>query len=97
MVNRLVEPTSGDIMINGISIKSMDAIFLRRSIGYVIQEIGLFPHYNVFDNIAIVPVLLKWGKDKIKKRVFELLELVNLTAGYSEKYPAELSGEERQR
>jgi osmoprotectant transport system ATP-binding protein len=97
MVNRLVEPSSGNIMINGISIKSMDAISLRRSIGYVIQEIGLFPHYNVFDNIAIVPVLLKWRKDEIKKRVFELLELVNLPASYSEKYPAELSGGERQR
>jgi osmoprotectant transport system ATP-binding protein len=98
MINRLVEPSSGEIFINGKNIKSVDPIHLRRNIGYVIQEIGLFPHYSVFENIATVPRLLKWEESRIKKRVEELLELFNLSPGeYSSKYQAELSGGERQR
>ncbi|WP_129408245.1 ATP-binding cassette domain-containing protein [Marinitoga lauensis] len=98
LINRLIERTSGDIQFDGISIDKIDKIQLRRSIGYVIQEIGLFPHYNVFENISVVPKLLGWDKKKIKNRVKELIELVNLE--YDEvvdKYPLELSGGQRQR
>lgn len=97
MINRLIEPTSGDILIKGKSIKSLDPVILRREIGYVIQEVGLFPHYSVFDNIALVPRLLNWKEEEIKKRVGELLELVTLNSGYADKYPLQLSGGERQR
>ncbi|MGY4687071.1 glycine/betaine ABC transporter ATPase [Petrotoga mexicana DSM 14811] len=98
MINRLIERTSGDILFNGKSIDDINPIQLRRSIGYVIQEIGLFPHMTVFDNIAVVPRLLKWPEEKIKKRVYDLLDLVNLdpdTNAY--KFPAQLSGGQRQR
>ncbi|KAF2956350.1 ABC transporter ATP-binding protein [Marinitoga sp. 38H-ov] len=98
LINKLIERTSGDILFDGVSIDSIDKIQLRRKIGYVIQEIGLFPHYNVFDNIAVVPKLLGWKKKKIENRVKELIELVNLN--YEEvinKYPTELSGGQRQR
>ncbi|WGS64722.1 ABC transporter ATP-binding protein [Marinitoga aeolica] len=98
LINRLIERTSGDILFDGISIDNIDKIQLRRKIGYVIQEIGLFPHYNVFDNIAVVPKLLGWNKKKIKNRVKELINLINLK--YDEvinKYPMELSGGQRQR
>lgn len=97
MINRLIEPTEGDIFIHGESITSLDPVELRRSIGYVIQEIGLFPHMNVFDNIAVVPRLLKWEEKKIKSRIEELLDLVTLNTSYMYKYPLQLSGGERQR
>lgn len=97
MINRLIERTSGDIKFDGTSIDDINQIELRRSIGYVIQEIGLFPHMTVFDNIAVVPKLLKWSEDKIKKRVYELLDLVNLEESQALKYPAQLSGGQRQR
>lgn len=97
MINRLIEPTSGDIFIKGRSIKGLDPVILRREIGYVIQEVGLFPHYSVYDNIALVPRLLKWKEDDIKKRVGELLDLVTLNSTYADKYPLQLSGGERQR
>jgi len=97
MINRLIEPTSGDILIKGKSIKSLDPVILRREIGYVIQEVGLFPHYSVFDNIAIVPRLLNWKEEEIKKRVGEVLDLVTLNSTYADKYPLQLSGGERQR
>jgi len=98
MINRLIERTSGDILFNGKSIDDINPIRLRRSIGYVIQEIGLFPHMTVFDNIAVVPKLLRWPEDKIKKRVQELLDLVNLDPDSdAHKYPAQLSGGQRQR
>ncbi|KUK16356.1 ABC transporter ATP-binding protein [Petrotoga olearia] len=98
MINRLIERTSGDILFNGKSIDDINPIELRRSIGYVIQEIGLFPHMTVFDNIAVVPRLLKWPEDKIKKRVYDLLDLVNLDPeSTAHKYPAQLSGGQRQR
>lgn len=97
MVNRLIEPDEGDILINGESIFDLDPVKLRRGIGYVIQEIGLFPHYSVFDNIAIVPRLHKWDENKIKERVYEVLDIVTLNSSYADKYPRQLSGGERQR
>ena len=97
MINRLIDATEGDIKINSESIYSLDAVQLRRSIGYVIQETGLFPHMNVFDNIAVVPRLLEWNEKKIKFRVEELLDLVTLNTSYMYKYPLQLSGGERQR
>lgn len=98
MINRLIEPTSGEILIDGVSQKDIDPIVLRRQIGYVIQEIGLFPHMSVFDNIAVVPRLLKWDESRIKEHIYELLDLVNLEPEeFAEKYPAQLSGGQRQR
>ncbi len=97
MVNRLIDATEGDIKINGESIYNLDAVQLRRSMGYVIQETGLFPHMNVFDNIAVVPRLLEWNVKKIKTRIEELLDLVTLNSTYMYKYPLQLSGGERQR
>lgn len=98
MINRLIERTGGDIRFDGTSIDEIDPIQLRRSIGYVIQEIGLFPHMTVFDNIAVVPRLLKWDEEKIRKRVDELLDLVNLEPDtYRDRFPAQLSGGQRQR
>ncbi|KLO25105.1 MULTISPECIES: ABC transporter ATP-binding protein [unclassified Marinitoga] len=98
LINRLIERTTGDILFDGKSIDNIDKIQLRRSIGYVIQEIGLFPHYTVYENIAVVPKLLNWNKEKINERVEELLELVNLDyESVINKYPLELSGGQRQR
>jgi osmoprotectant transport system ATP-binding protein len=98
MINRLIEKTDGEIVVDGTSLDEIDPIRLRRSIGYVIQEIGLFPHMTVFDNIAVTPRLMKWDESRIKKHVFELLDLVNLEpSDYAEKYPAQLSGGQRQR
>ncbi len=98
MLNRLNSITEGDIRYDGVSIKDINPIELRRSIGYVIQEIGLFPHMTVYENIATVPRLLKWPEDKIRKRVDELLDLVNLAPDqFRKKYPSEVSGGQRQR
>ncbi|NLY88955.1 MAG: betaine/proline/choline family ABC transporter ATP-binding protein [Firmicutes bacterium] len=97
MINRLIEPTSGDILIHGKSVVDMEAVKLRRSIGYVIQEIGLFPHFSVYENIAVVPRLLNWEEKRIKERVDELLHLVTLDPSYAQKYPMQLSGGEQQR
>lgn len=98
MINRLIEPTSGRIFIGDEDVTHRDADDLRRHIGYVIQGAGLFPHYTVAENIAIVPRLLGWKKDRIAARVDELLELVNLEpAQYRDRYPRELSGGQQQR
>lgn len=97
MINRLIVPSEGDIKIDGKSIFDFDEIVLRRGIGYVIQEVGLFPHYTIYDNIALVPKLLGWEKKKIEKRVYELIELINLPKFYLNRYPKELSGGEKQR
>ncbi len=98
MINRLIEPTSGKIYVNGKDISQQDPIQLRRSIGYVIQEIGLMPHMTVEENIALVPTLQKWPKDKKRKRVEELLEMVELDVDETiHKYPRQLSGGQRQR
>jgi osmoprotectant transport system ATP-binding protein len=98
MVNRLIDITEGDITIGGTSVTSLDATELRRSIGYVIQQVGLFPHMTVADNTAVVPRLLGWPKSRIAERVDELLELVDLPpADYRGRFPSQLSGGERQR
>jgi len=98
MINRLIEPTSGQITIAGEDVSALPAVELRRRIGYVIQQVGLFPHMTVADNVAVVPRLLRWPAARITARVEELLELVGLDpAGYAKRYPAALSGGERQR
>ena len=97
LINRLVEPDEGNITIDGKSIFNYDPVLLRRNIGYVIQGTGLLPHYSVFDNIAIVPKLLKWNKKKIEQRVLELLDLVTLDESFADAYPSQLSGGEQQR
>jgi osmoprotectant transport system ATP-binding protein len=97
LVNRLIDFDEGDITIDGRSIRELDAVELRRGIGYVIQQIGLFPHMTVGDNVAVVPKLLGWPKQRIRERVVELIELVGLEAGDRERYPSQLSGGQRQR
>jgi len=97
MINRLTPFDKGNIVVNGTSINDIDPVELRRKMGYVIQEIGLFPHFTVFENIAIVPRLLKWDQKKIEHRVEEIIELVTLDQSFVQKYPLELSGGERQR
>ena len=97
MVNRLIEPTEGDILVGGRSVRERDPTELRRGIGYVIQHVGLFPHLSVGENVATVPRLLGWERERIRARVAELLELVGLGADDRDRYPAELSGGQRQR
>jgi osmoprotectant transport system ATP-binding protein len=98
MINRLIEPTDGTISIDDRDTRTYDVNDLRRSIGYVIQQVGLFPHQTVADNIATVPRLLKWPRQRIQARVEELLDLIGLPAAqYGKRLPSELSGGERQR
>jgi osmoprotectant transport system ATP-binding protein len=98
MVNRLIEPTSGQILIDGVDIATRDATELRRGIGYVIQQVGLFPHQTIGENVATVPRLLGWPRDRQRARAEELLRLVGLEpARYRGRYPSQLSGGERQR
>ena len=97
LVNRMIDLTSGDILLDGVSITRRKPAELRREIGYVIQQIGLFPHQTVAQNVATVPKLLGWDKERTQRRVRELLELVGLTAEMGERYPAQLSGGQRQR
>ncbi len=97
MVNRLYEPSGGRILVNGEDTASVSPTELRRHIGYVIQQTGLFPHLRIEDNIATVPRLLKWDKGRIDRRVDEMLELVNLPLAYRRRYPRQLSGGEQQR
>ncbi|MEP7082752.1 MAG: ABC transporter ATP-binding protein [Chloroflexota bacterium] len=98
MVNRLIEPTSGRITIGGRDVMSLPAVQLRRRIGYVIQQVGLFPHLTIGENVAVVPRLLGWKPGRIAERVEELLDLVGLDpATFKDRYPSELSGGERQR
>jgi len=98
MINRLVEPTSGQIYVNGQPIDEMNPVELRRNIGYVIQNIGLFPHMTIAQNVCIVPHLKKWSTEKKQARVNELLEMVGLDpAIYCDRYPDELSGGQQQR
>ena len=97
MVNRLVPFDSGDIRIDGRSVRDIPVVELRRGIGYVIQQIGLFPHMTVADNIGTVPRLLGWPKARIRERAAELLELVGLEESDGARYPATLSGGQRQR
>jgi osmoprotectant transport system ATP-binding protein len=97
MINRLIEPTSGTIEVAGRDITSMSPPELRRSIGYVIQQIGLFPHRTIAENIATVPKLLGWDQGRIDRRVDELLAVVDLDRSMRDRYPSELSGGQRQR
>jgi osmoprotectant transport system ATP-binding protein len=97
MVNRLIDITEGDITIGGQSVRSLDLTELRRGIGYVFQQIGLFPHMSVEDNIGTVPRLLGWDKRRIRARVGELLELVGLEQSDAKRYPGQFSGGQRQR
>lgn len=98
MINRMIDRYDGTILIDGKENKMQNPELLRRGIGYVIQSIGLFPHMNVCDNITVVPRLLKWEKDRFKRRALELMDLVGLDPEqYGQKYPHELSGGEAQR
>jgi osmoprotectant transport system ATP-binding protein len=98
MINRLIEPTSGRITIDGEDVMALPAVELRRRIGYVIQQVGLFPHLTVAENVAVVPRLLRWPEPRIRDRVEQLLDLVRLEpASYRDRYPSALSGGERQR
>ncbi|ANW16838.1 ATP-binding cassette domain-containing protein [Streptomyces clavuligerus] len=98
MVNRLIEPTAGRILVDGEDVSAVDPVRLRRRIGYVIQHVGLFPHRSVLDNTATVPALVGWKRAKARARAAELLDLVGLDpAVYGSRYPAQLSGGQRQR
>ncbi|MEC2063960.1 choline ABC transporter ATP-binding protein OpuBA [Bacillus inaquosorum] len=97
MINRLIEPSAGKIFIDGENIMEQDPVELRRKIGYVIQQIGLFPHMTIQQNISLVPKLLKWPEQKRKERARELLKLVDMGPEYLDRYPHELSGGQQQR
>jgi osmoprotectant transport system ATP-binding protein len=97
LINRLVTPTAGEIWVNGASNSQVDIIRLRRGIGYVIQDVGLFPHFTIERNIALVPKIEGWPQEKIRARVRELLELVGLSPEIATRYPRQLSGGQKQR
>ncbi len=98
LVNRLVEPTSGQVLVDGRDVAAVDPVTLRRSMGYVIQQVGLFPHQSVGENIGCVPRLLGWDRSRIAARVSELLDLVGLEPGtFATRRPDQLSGGQRQR
>jgi osmoprotectant transport system ATP-binding protein len=97
MVNRMIDPTAGTILVDGKDVLASDPPTLRRGIGYVIQQAGLFPHRTVLDNVATVPLLSGWSKSKARARAAELLELVGLSAEFAKRYPAQLSGGQQQR
>lgn len=97
LVNRLLAPTSGEIRVKGLPNTEGDVIRLRRSIGYVIQDVGLFPHFTVERNIGLVPTIEGWAQERIRARIHELLELVGLAPDLGSRYPHQLSGGQRQR
>jgi osmoprotectant transport system ATP-binding protein len=98
MMNRLIEPTNGEVFVEGRSTREWNVIELRRHIGYVLQEGGLFPHLTIRENVGLVPGLLKWEKERIDSRVEEVLSLVSLDpAKFAARHPHELSGGQRQR
>jgi osmoprotectant transport system ATP-binding protein len=98
LINRMIDPTSGEVLVEGRPTREWNPIELRRHIGYVIQDVGLFPHYTVEQNISLIPKLQKWDRGKTRARVKELLELVGLEHfEYLDRYPHELSGGQRQR
>ncbi|HEV3400903.1 MAG TPA: betaine/proline/choline family ABC transporter ATP-binding protein, partial [Acidimicrobiales bacterium] len=98
MINRLIEPSSGRIYLDGDDVTTVDPVKLRRRIGYVIQQVGLFPHQSVADNVGTVPRLVGWDRQRARRRVDELLELVGLEPGvFRDRYPHQLSGGQRQR
>ncbi|WP_028926069.1 ABC transporter ATP-binding protein [Pseudonocardia acaciae] len=97
MINRMIEPTEGAILVDGKDVMAGDPAELRRGIGYVIQQAGLFPHRTIVDNVATVPLLLGWDKKKARKRAHELMELVGLAPEMAKRYPGQLSGGQQQR
>ncbi len=98
LINRLYEPTAGEVLVEGKATIDWDAINLRRRIGYVLQEAGLFPHFTISGNVALVPELENWEKEKTRARVSEMLELVGLNPQkFADRFPHELSGGQRQR
>jgi osmoprotectant transport system ATP-binding protein len=97
LINRLLAPSGGEVRVNGAPTAGGDVIRLRRSIGYVIQDVGLFPHYNVERNIGLVPRIEGWPPERIHRRVEELLQMVGLEANLASRYPHQLSGGQRQR
>src|SRR3954464_1702188 len=97
MINRLTEPTSGKIVVNGQNVQAQRAEEMRRGIGYVLQHHGLFPHYTVAENIAIVPKLQKWENKRINKRISQLLDKLQLSERVAGLYPSALSGGQQQR
>jgi osmoprotectant transport system ATP-binding protein len=97
LINRLLSPTGGEVRVNGAPTAESDVIRLRRSIGYVIQDAGLFPHFTVEKNIGLVPRIEGWPAERIRRRVEELLQLVGLEANLASRYPHQLSGGQRQR
>lgn len=98
MINRLIEPTSGEIEVDGKTTRKWDVIRLRRSIGYAIQDVGLFPHYSVRQNVGLIPKLQGWDRARLNGRVEEVLALVGLPAEqFADRYPNQLSGGQRQR
>lgn len=97
LINKLHDPSSGEVLVNGQSTSQWDVIRLRRSIGYAIQEVGLFPHFTVARNIGVVPQIENWPAGRIQKRVEELLQLVGLEPQLASRFPRELSGGQRQR
>src|SRR5215213_3893926 len=98
LVNRLLEPTAGEVLVEGRDTRAWDAVELRRRTGYVIQDAGLFPHFTVGRNVGLIPTLEGWDESRVGGRVEELLTLVGLEPGkFAERLPAELSGGQRQR
>lgn len=98
MINRLIEPTGGEVIVEGRTTTEWDAIELRRRIGYVLQDAGLLPHFTVAENVGLVPTLLDWEAERKRARVTEMLELVGLTSSkFAKRFPHELSGGQRQR
>jgi osmoprotectant transport system ATP-binding protein len=97
LVNRLLLPSAGEVRVNGVPNSQGDVIRLRRSIGYVIQDVGLFPHFTVERNIALVPTIEGWPQERIRPRISELLQMVGLEARMASRYPHQLSGGQRQR
>jgi osmoprotectant transport system ATP-binding protein len=97
LINLLLSPTAGELLVNGVPNTQSDVIQLRRGIGYVIQEVGLFPHFTVERNIGLIPKIQGWDQSRIRTRVAELLELVGLAPAMALRYPNQLSGGERQR
>ncbi|MGI8812806.1 MAG: ATP-binding cassette domain-containing protein [Pyrinomonadaceae bacterium] len=98
LINRLIAPTSGSVLVQGKATTDWDVIDLRRHIGYVLQEAGLFPHFTVSENAGLVPTLAKWDEQRKRNRVSEMLELVGLDAArFADRFPHELSGGQRQR
>lgn len=97
MINRMNEITSGELLIDGKNIKDYNSVDLRRQIGYVIQQIGLLPHMTIYENVVLVPKLLKWDEEKMRKTAEDLIKRVDLPLSYLDKYPSELSGGQQQR